>query len=109
MKNTITITVRAFPVTIRDERTGELSEDNIVLTRQQLQAVHTVGENNNDLIYRIFNRQGYRVLEIGKPIKREISVNLYLADAQTRTVSAESPDAEFKPVKVIVVQGEADA
>ena len=72
------ITVRVFPVTVRDERTGAAATDSIVLTRQQLQAAQVVGESSTELIYRIFNRKGYRVLEIGKAVKRDIPVELYI-------------------------------
>ena len=78
MNNSISITVRVFPVTVRDERTGAAATDSIVLTRQQLQAAQVVGESSTELIYRIFNRKGYRVLEIGKAVKRDIPVELYI-------------------------------
>lgn len=80
MNNKVSFTIRCFSVTIKDERTGEVSEDSIVLTRQQLQAAQLVGQSSTELIYRIFNQQGYRVLDIGKPVKREISFVLYAAD-----------------------------
>lgn len=77
MTNTINIQVRAFPVTVADERTGKESADAIVLTKQQLQAAQLVGESGKELIYRIYNRQGYRVTDIGKPVKRTIELDLY--------------------------------
>ena len=43
---------------------------------QQLQAAQLVGQSSNELIHRLFNRQGYKVLEIGKPVKKEIVVDL---------------------------------
>lgn len=76
MKNIITISVRAFPVSLRDERTGETSTDMIALGKEELRAAQIVGESSTELIYRRYNRQGYRVLDIGKPIKREISIDL---------------------------------
>ena len=77
MNNVINITVRVFPVTIMDERTREVSAESIVLTRQQLQAAQLIGESSKELIHRLYNRQGYRVADIGKPIKRTISIDLY--------------------------------
>lgn len=74
----ININVRVFPVSLRDERTGAVSEDTIVLTKHQLQAAQTVGQSSKELICRIFNREGYRVLDIGKAVKRDISVDLYV-------------------------------
>jgi len=76
MKTELTINVRAFPVTIRDERTGSVKEDTIVLEKQHLQAAQLVGQSSTELIYRTYNRAGYHVLDIGKPEKREISLNL---------------------------------
>lgn len=77
MNTSIPIGIRAFQVTCQDERTGEVSKDTIVLTKEQLRAAQTVGQSSKELIYRIFNRQGFRVLEIGKAAKREITVDLY--------------------------------
>ena len=76
MKNEIIIQVRTYPVTIRDQRTGEQREDLLPLDKRQLQAAQLVGQSCNELIYRIYNRQGFRVLDIGKPIKREVRVDL---------------------------------
>lgn len=77
MNNLITIPVRAFPVVIADTRNGLESADTIVLTRRQLQAAQLVGQSSTELIHRIYNRQGFRVLEIGKPIKHNILMDLY--------------------------------
>lgn len=76
MKTTITIEVRRFPVTIRDERTDEVSQDYIILDKQRLQSAQLVGQSSKELIQRIYNRQGFRVLEIGKPERRSINLNL---------------------------------
>ena len=76
MKNEITIQVRTYPVTIRDQRTGEQREDLLPLDKRQLQAAQLVGQSSNELIFRLYNRQGFRVLNIGKPIKREVRVDL---------------------------------
>lgn len=76
MKNIITIRARAFPVRLRDERTGETSTDVIALSKEQLQAAQLVGESSTELIYRIYNRQGFRILDVGKPYKQNISIDL---------------------------------
>lgn len=76
MKNEITIQARTFPVTVRDQRTGEQREDILSLDKRQLQAAQLVGQSSKELIHRIYNRQGFYVLNIGKPIKREIRVDL---------------------------------
>lgn len=76
MNTYITIEARRFPVTVRDERTGAVSEDHIVLDKAQLQACQIVGQSSKELIQRIYNRQGFRVLEIGKPERRSIELSL---------------------------------
>ena len=76
MKNEIIIQARTFPVTVRDQRTGEQREDLLTLDKRQLQAAQLVGQSSNELIFRIYNRQGFYVLNIGKPIKREVRVDL---------------------------------
>ena len=76
MKTEVMITVRAYSVQIRDERTGETKGDTIVLTKQKIQAVATIGMSDRDLINRLYNRQGYHVLDVGKPKKKEIIVDL---------------------------------
>ena len=69
MKTEVKIQVRSYEVTVRDERTGELLQDTVVLDKARLQAAQLVGMNDEDLIYRTYNRQGYRVLDIGRPGK----------------------------------------
>lgn len=76
MKTENMITVRAYPVVIRDERNGEKMKDQIVLDKAMLQAAAMVGMGDEDLIYRLYNRKGYRVFEIGKPVKADLTVNL---------------------------------
>ena len=76
MNTNITIEVRRFPVDIRDERTGVVSRDYIVLDKPMLHAAQMVGQSSKELIQRIYNRHGFRVLEIGKAEKRSISVSL---------------------------------
>lgn len=76
MKTELTIQARAFPVTIGDERTKEVRKDVLVLTKEQLQAAQLVGQSSKDLIRRIYNKRGYMVGEIGKPVKQTITLNL---------------------------------
>lgn len=76
MKTKFTLQIRAFPVTVGDERTKEVRQDILVLTKEQLQAAQLVGQSSKELIYRIYNREGYKVLEIGKPAKKGIPVDL---------------------------------
>ena len=76
MTNEVTMQARAYSVTVEDQRSGEKSVELIALDKQQLQAAQIVGQSSNELIYRLFNRQGYKVHEIGKPVKKEIVVDL---------------------------------
>ena len=76
MKTTITLQLRRWPVVIRDERTGEVRRDTVVLEKGALQAAQIVGQSSKELIYRIFNRQGYRVLDIGTATKASAVIDL---------------------------------
>ena len=76
MKTEIKIPVRAYPVELKDTRTGERITDTIVLEKSRLQAGAMFDLGDEDIICRIYNRQGYRVLEIGKPDKMELTVDL---------------------------------
>ena len=76
MKTTYDLQIRAFPVQIRDERTGEEKGDTIVLDKPRLQAAQMVGQSSKELIERIYHKQGYKVLEVGKPRKVELTVDL---------------------------------
>lgn len=42
MKTNISIEARRFPVTLRDERTGEIIQSSIILDKQRLQAAQLV-------------------------------------------------------------------
>ena len=75
------IPVRVFPVRIRDERSGAESADEIILTKAQLAAAEIVGESSTELILRQFNRAGFRVLDIGRPRKVIVTVDLVEAVA----------------------------
>ena len=81
MRTIATIYTRRFPVTIRDERTGAEMQDYITLDKAQLQAAQLqaaqlVGMSSKELIYSIYNRRGFRVLDIGKAEKGRIEVEL---------------------------------
>lgn len=77
MKNTINLTLRTYPVVIEDQRhPGEVLEDTITLEKSQLQAAQVVGQSSKELIERLCDRQGYTVIEIGKPVKSSVVVDL---------------------------------
>ena len=68
MKTSITLQLRRFPVTVRDNRTGKIYEDTIIIDKPRLQAAQMVGESSVD---RLYGRQGFKVLDIGAPEKVE--------------------------------------
>lgn len=76
MKTEIKIPVRGYQVTLKDTRTGEVMEDTIVLEKSRLQAGALFELGDEDIIYRIYNRKGYRVLDISKPRKVDLSIDL---------------------------------
>lgn len=77
MKNEITINLRAFPVLAHDHRTGQEEAITVTVTKDQLRAAQIVGESSKELIERLCDRQGYTVLEIGKPVKRAVALDLW--------------------------------
>ena len=76
MKTNISIEARRFPVTLRDERTGEIIQSSIILDKQRLQAAQLVGQSSKELIHRFYNRQGFRLREIGTPERRSLNLSL---------------------------------
>ena len=76
MKTTIRLTLRRFHVVIKDQRTGEVSNDTITFDRRTLNAAGLVGQSSAELIYRHYNRQGYKVLDVGEADKLNVSVDL---------------------------------
>ena len=70
------IPIRAYTVEICDERTHQMMEDTIVLTKDQLRAGAMLNLDDEAVIKRIYNRKGYRVTAIGSPHKLEIDVDL---------------------------------
>lgn len=76
MKNVITVEARRFPLLVVKQDNQEVYARHIVVTKEQLQATQLVGQSSKELIYRLCARQGYTVLEIGKPEKRSIRIDL---------------------------------
>ena len=76
MKTFERICIRIFPVKLRDTRSGDEIADEIVLTKAMLTAAQLVGQSSKELIHRAYNREGYSVLEIGKPRKMTVTVDL---------------------------------
>lgn len=80
MKTTTTIKALAYPVKLKDHRTGEHLEDTIVLPKEWLTICGSEGLNICDdkhLIFRAYNLRGYEVLEVGKRRKVQLTVDLH--------------------------------
>lgn len=79
MKTTTTIKAYAYPVIVRDNRTGEKFEDVIVLPKEWLQICGSEGVNICDdkrMVYRAYNVRGYDVVEIQKRRSVQLTVDL---------------------------------
>lgn len=79
MKTTTTIKAMAYPVKLKDHRTGEQLEDTIVILKEWLQICGSDGLNICDdkhMIFRAYNLKGYEVLEIGKRRSVQLTVDL---------------------------------
>ena len=76
MKNSIKIEARRFPVVIRNTATGEVAADHITLSKEQLHAAQIVGQSSQELICRLYGRKGYKVLDITKPEKKTLCIDL---------------------------------
>lgn len=76
MKNEITLHIRNFPVLAHDHRTGTEEAITAAVTKDQLRAAGVVGQSSTELIERLCERQGYSIIEIGKPDKLAINLDL---------------------------------
>lgn len=76
MENRIRIEARRFPVVIRNNADGEVSQDHIIISKEQLNAAQIVGQSSKELICRLYARKGFKVLEVGKADKRTLWANL---------------------------------
>lgn len=93
MKTEIKIPVRVYGVKIKDTRTGEKKPDVIVLTKEQLRSGAMFDLGEQDIICRIYNRQGFRVLEIDKPDKVELAVDLHELYYKTDLIGEDPQEA----------------
>lgn len=76
MKSEIVLTLRQFPVLAHDHRTGQEEAITVTVTKDQLRAAQIVGQSSKELVERLCERQGYSVIEIGKPDKLAVTVDL---------------------------------
>lgn len=79
MRTTTEIKAFAYPVRLKDQRSGEQIQDTIVIPKEWLQLCGSEGLNIQDdkhLIFRAYNVRGYEVLEIGKRTALSLTVDL---------------------------------
>ena len=76
MKTYYELQIRIFPVKIRDCRTGEEWDDLIVIDKARLQAAQMVGQSSKELIERLYQKEGYTLLEVGKADKMTVDICL---------------------------------
>lgn len=79
MKTTTKVKAYAYPVKLKDHRTGERMEDTIVIPKEWLQICGCDGVNICDdkhMIFRAYNIKGYEVIEIGKRRSIQLSIDL---------------------------------
>lgn len=75
MKTTTELTLRRFHVVVEDMRTGKV-KDTITFERRTLNASQLVGQSSKELIFRHYNRKGFKVLDIGKTDKLNVTLDL---------------------------------
>lgn len=73
-KNEVKIQVRAYSVTLKDLRTGETVKDAVILTKEQLKAYDDTGLTLGGILTALYERKGYRVVNISAPVKRLIKL-----------------------------------
>ena len=79
MQTTTTIKAYAYPVKIKDHRSGVSNSDTIVIPAEWLHICGSMGLeicDDKHMIYRTYNRKGFEVLEVGNRHKITLSVDL---------------------------------
>jgi len=76
MRTPFVLHLRRFPVELKDNRTGAELADAVTLDKSQLQAAQVCGQSSKELIERICARQGFTVLDIGRPERRALALDL---------------------------------
>ena len=72
----VTLNLRKFPVVVKCVATGEVRRDEITVDKETLEAARRVGQSSRELIYRMYRKAGFRVLEIGKPERGNFTISL---------------------------------
>lgn len=75
VKTSINIEARRFRVTVANSNNESMCKY-IVLSKEQLRSAQVVGQSSKELIYRICERSGYHVIDIDKPERKTLTVDL---------------------------------
>ena len=79
MKTTVAIKAYAYPVKLKDHRTGVPNSDTIVIPAEWLQLCGSMGLeicDDKHMIHRAYNRKGFEVLEIANRRRITLTVDL---------------------------------
>lgn len=79
MKTTIAVKAYAYPVKLKDHRTGVSNSDTIVIPAEWLHICGSMGleiADDKHMIFRAYNRRGYEVLQVGNRQKISLTVDL---------------------------------
>lgn len=109
MKTTTKINAFAYPVKLKDHRTGEHLQDTIVIPKEWLQICGSDGLEISDdkhLIFRAFNVRGYEVIEIGK--RRSIQLSIDLERAYREQTEATNTENTVEKEKGTALGADAD-
>ena len=75
VESIVRISALRFPVEVQDGANGTETVM-VILTKEQLNAARIIGESSKEVIHRLCGRKGYKVVDIGKPERRTLEVNL---------------------------------
>lgn len=76
MKTTLPITLMPAVVTLRDGRTGQTHTDQVVLDYDTVRRCEGCGLDADAIVYRMYNRQGYKVEEITRARRVTVTIDL---------------------------------
>ena len=89
MNTTANISLLAFTVELKDGRTGEVSSDLIVLDYDTVRRCQCYGMDGPAILHRLYNAQGYRVLDIQGHRKKTVNLDLLSLDQQPEATPTE--------------------
>jgi len=103
MKTTTKINAFAYPVKLKDHRTGEHLQYTIVIPKEWLQICGSDGLNISDdksMVFRAYNVRGYEVIEIGKRRSIQLAIDLERAfREQTEEINKDNTREKEKGVE----------